>query len=248
MPAPATPKLHFFVSYTQADRPMAEWIAWQLEAAGYTVVIQAWHFRPGQDFVQAMDDAAKQADRTLAVLSPAYLRSQFAGAEWRAAFARDPSGARGLLLPVRVQPCQPEGLLGQIVYIDLVGLQDKDTARQRLLAGIDLAARKPLTEPDLPPLVAGAAVPPARPEPAWVAHVEAGAEVAGRALWRVLRVAALALGGALGAWLLLGQQFHAWQEEAPSDLAFTAGVLGIAAAVAVESVLRAWQRRRPARP
>ena len=90
-------KQHFFISYTQADRPAAEWIAWQLEAAGYSVVIQAWHFRPGQDFVQAMDNAAKQADRTLAVLSAAYLQSQFAGAEWRAAFARDPSGERGLL-------------------------------------------------------------------------------------------------------------------------------------------------------
>lgn len=241
-------KQHFFVSYTQADRPMAEWIAWQLEAAGYSVVIQAWHFRPGQDFVQAMDNAARQADRTLAVLSPAYLQSQFAGAEWRAAFARDPSGERGLLLPVRVAPCQPEGLLGQIVYIDLVGAVDKDTARQRLLAGVDLAARKPLDEPDLPPLVPGAAVVPARPEPAWVAHVEAGAEVAGRALWRVLRAAGLALAGALAVHLLLGHWFPDWQDREPRDLALTAGVLGIFAAVLVEAALRGWQRLRRRSP
>ncbi len=239
-----TTKLHFFVSYTQSDRPAAEWIAWQLEAAGYSVVIQAWHFRPGQDFVQAMDQAARQADRTLAVLSPAYLQSQFAGAEWRAAFARDPSGARGLLLPVRVKPCQPEGLLGQIVYVDLVGAADKTEARQRLLAGVDQAARKPLSEPDLPPLVPGAAGPPTRPEPAWVADLEAGAEVAGRALWRVVRALALALAAALAAYLLLGHWFHAWQEDAPRDLALTAGVLGISAAVLVEALLRAWQRRR----
>jgi len=239
-------KLHFFVSYTQTDRAAAEWIAWQLEAAGYSVVIQAWHFSPGQDFVQAMDNAAKQADRTLAVLSPAYLQSKFAGAEWRAAFARDPSGERGLLLPVRVLPCQPEGLLGQVVYIDLVGAPSKDDARRRLLDGIGQAARKPLTEPDLPPLVAGAAVQPARPEPAWVADVEAGADVAGRALWRELRVAALALAGGLGAWLLLGHWFHAWQEDAPRDLAFTAAVLGMVVAALTEAVLRAWQRRRRA--
>lgn len=237
-------KQQFFISYTQADRPAAEWIAWQLEAAGYSVVIQAWHFRPGQDFVQAMDNAARQADRTLAVLSPAYLQSQFAGAEWRAAFARDPSGERGLLLPVRVADCQPEGLLGQIVYIDLVGAATKDAARQRLLAGIDLAARKPLTEPDLPPLVAGAAVPPARPEPTWVAHVEAGAEVAGRALWRVLRVAGIALAGALAAHALLGHWFPDWQDRGPRDLALTSGILGLAAAVLVEAALRGWQRLR----
>jgi hypothetical protein len=41
----------FFVSYTSADRAWAEWIAWQLDAEGYTVVVQAWDFRPGRDFV-----------------------------------------------------------------------------------------------------------------------------------------------------------------------------------------------------
>ena len=30
----------FFVSYNKADRTWAEWIAWQLEAAGYEIVIQ----------------------------------------------------------------------------------------------------------------------------------------------------------------------------------------------------------------
>src|SRR5262249_8408630 len=32
----------FFVSYAQADRGWAEWIAWQLEQDGYQVLIQAW--------------------------------------------------------------------------------------------------------------------------------------------------------------------------------------------------------------
>ena len=31
----------FFVSYTSADRAWAEWIAWQLEQAGYQVIVQA---------------------------------------------------------------------------------------------------------------------------------------------------------------------------------------------------------------
>jgi len=36
----------FFVSYTSADRTWAEWIAWQLEAEGCQVVVQAWDFTP----------------------------------------------------------------------------------------------------------------------------------------------------------------------------------------------------------
>jgi hypothetical protein len=39
----------FFVSYNRADRDWAEWIAWQLEEAGYSVVIQDWDFRPGEN-------------------------------------------------------------------------------------------------------------------------------------------------------------------------------------------------------
>jgi hypothetical protein len=97
----------FFVSYTSTDRAWAEWIAWQLEAKDYTVVIQAWDFRPGSDFVQKMHQAVKEAHRTIVVLSPAYLTSAFGGAEWGAVFAKDPTGERGLLLPVRVEEVEP---------------------------------------------------------------------------------------------------------------------------------------------
>jgi hypothetical protein len=40
----------FFISYTSADRAWAEGIAWQLEAEGYAVVVQAWDFTPGRDW------------------------------------------------------------------------------------------------------------------------------------------------------------------------------------------------------
>ena len=30
---------HFYISYNSADRQWAEWIAWQLEEAGYTTVL-----------------------------------------------------------------------------------------------------------------------------------------------------------------------------------------------------------------
>ena len=123
--AAAEGRKDFFVSYTGVDRRWAEWIAWVLEEAGHTVVLQAWDFRPGSNFVLAMQQAAEQAERTIAVLSPDFLASRFTAPEWAAAFARDPTGALGLLLPVRVRECEPKGLLPQIVYIDLLGIDDK---------------------------------------------------------------------------------------------------------------------------
>jgi hypothetical protein len=91
----------FFVSYTSTDRAWAEWIAWQLEAEGYQVMIQAWDLRPGSDFVQQMHQLVQEAERTIAVLSPAYLNSAFGGAGWGAVFAKGPTGERELLLPGR---------------------------------------------------------------------------------------------------------------------------------------------------
>jgi len=78
----------FFVSYSSADRAWAEWIAWQLEAEGYRVVIQAWDFRPGSDFVQQMHQVVEETQRTIAVLSSVYLTSAYGGAEWRAVLPR----------------------------------------------------------------------------------------------------------------------------------------------------------------
>ena len=76
---------HFFISYNRADRTWAEWIAWQLEEAGYTTVLQAWDFRPGSNFVLEMQKAAKEAERTIAVLSPDYLKALYTQSEWVAA-------------------------------------------------------------------------------------------------------------------------------------------------------------------
>ena len=81
----------FFISYTGVDRGWAEWIAWTLEEAGFSVVLQAWDFlAPGSNFVLEMQRAAVGASRTIAVLSPDYLTSHFAAPEWAAALAGDP--------------------------------------------------------------------------------------------------------------------------------------------------------------
>ena len=134
----------FFVSYTGPDADWARWIAVELERAGYTTVSQVLDFRPGQDFVHEMHRAAASADRTVAVLSPAYFGSRFGAAEWRAAFAADPTGELGLLVPVRVADCRPPGLLRARVYIDLVGL-DANAARRRLLDGVESLPARPTT-------------------------------------------------------------------------------------------------------
>jgi len=140
----------FFVSYTQADRAWAEWIGWQLGQAGYTVILQAWDFLSGTDWVHQMHTAVQRAERTLAVLSPAYLESsEFGEAEWRVAFAADPSGEGRRLIPVRVAECHPEGLLKTRVYVDLAGRGERDAAAA-LLRGVSEHAGRPGSRPVFP--------------------------------------------------------------------------------------------------
>jgi tetratricopeptide (TPR) repeat protein len=137
-------RVEFFISYTSPDRTWAEWIASELTRAGHTSRVQAWDFAPGSNWVLEMNTAAQSAERTIAVLSPAFLESRYASAEWAAAFRDDPTGAARKLVPVRVRPCQPGGLLGSIVYIDLVGLPE-DAARRALIGGLRMERNLPLT-------------------------------------------------------------------------------------------------------
>jgi tetratricopeptide (TPR) repeat protein len=147
---PSEPRKDFFISYNQADRPWAEWIAWQLDEAGYSTVLQAWDFRPGGNWVLAMQRATAEADRTLAVLSPEFLAAAHTQPEWAAAFAQDPTGEKGTLVPVRVRMCDIPGMLRTISYIDLVDVRDEDAARDKLLNALRTGRLKPATTPSFP--------------------------------------------------------------------------------------------------
>ena len=248
---------HFFISYNQVDQGAAHWIAWQLEEAGYSVVIQAWDFRHSHNFVLDMDRALKETQRVLLVLSPDFLASQYTAPEWAAAFAKDPTGVQGLLLPVRVKPCKPEGLLAQVVYVDLVGIKTENEMRRRLLAGVDQARRKPTAEPAVPDtgqqpaaLPLGDLVPAAGqrasfPKPAWEASFDVAVAKASGAFWRLLRALAIALVTAVALLQLLKALLPgAADSEDGQQLALIAGLLGLLTMLVVEGALRWWRWHR----
>lgn len=138
----------FFVSYNRADKAIAEWIAWILEEEQHTVIIQAWDFRPGGNFILDMQRAATNADKTIVVLSTDYLNAKYTQPEWAAAFTNDPESLTHKLVPIRVDKCNPTGLLRSIVYVDLVGLEEDD-ARQAILAALQ-KREKPSIKPAFP--------------------------------------------------------------------------------------------------
>lgn len=145
------PAQDFFIMYNRSDRPWAEWIAWQLEEAGYSVVLPAWDFRLGSDFNQQMQSATTQAKRIIAVLSPDYLNARSTQFKWTTTFMRNTVMRQGVFLPIYVRECGPElrKPLQSIVHIDLVG-KDESLARDILLTGVRFERGKPTAAPAFP--------------------------------------------------------------------------------------------------
>src|SRR3954452_1522009 len=136
----------FFISHAGRDTAWAEWLAWQLQQAGYTVGLDVWDWAPGEDFVARMSAALESADRLLAVCIEAYFSSAFGGAELRAAFVGQAKAA-GRIVPVLVEPVTLPPLYAPLIRLDLTGL-DEAAAAARLRARLIRA--RPTGSPPFP--------------------------------------------------------------------------------------------------
>ena len=142
----------FFVSHAGADRAWAEWVAWQLTDAGYTIELDTWDWAVGQNFMLAMNDALSHCDRVLALFSPAYFeRPRYTTEEWTAALVHGPGGEQGRLMPVRVENLPAEDMpdmLRPLIFCDLFDL-DAAEARRVLLEAVQ-GPKRPDGEPVFP--------------------------------------------------------------------------------------------------
>lgn len=127
-----TVQCDFFISYTHHDETWATWVAWILEAEGFTTKIQSWDFQAGSNFVAEMHEAIETSDRLILILSENFLRSGFTKAEWAVFFSKDPDGRKRSIVPVRIENCRPVGLLKTIVYLDIHNLAEDD-AKAKLI-------------------------------------------------------------------------------------------------------------------
>ncbi|MGW0192322.1 FxSxx-COOH system tetratricopeptide repeat protein [Nonomuraea sp. NPDC003201] len=130
----------FFISHADADVQWAEWIAFELENAGYGVILKAWDFRPGHNLLDKIDEALSVCHHTLHVISARH------DAEVAARTAAQYQGLQGkerALIPVRVDEAEDDipPSIGALVPIDLRSV-DEDEARRRLLAAVEERAER----------------------------------------------------------------------------------------------------------
>jgi hypothetical protein len=137
----------FFISYSGADRLWTEWIAWQLEEAGYSSVLQE-SFPASQNFVHEMKTTIEETGNTLAILSPDYIDALSMSSEWSEVLSIDPSGKQRVLIPIQVRETRNhlKSVLALLSYIDLVGL-DERKAREVLLESVSRVSSGSLSSP-----------------------------------------------------------------------------------------------------
>lgn len=138
----------FFLSYAGRDQAWAEWVAWHLIEAGYTVELDCWDWRAGENSVTRMRRVLDTAHRVVALFSPAYFEEmRYTTEEWTSALIKEEGEHR--LLPVQVEPCVVPRLVRPLVRVELFGVDESEAVR-RLIA----AARGP-TRPDGKPVFPG---------------------------------------------------------------------------------------------
>ena len=108
-----------FVSRAGADVDFSNRVAAVLERAGYSVILQQRSFA-NKSFIHSMQVALESGARVVALLSPAYLASDYCAAEWQSVLADDPLNRKSRLIVLRVADCLPTGLLKALAYWDLV--------------------------------------------------------------------------------------------------------------------------------
>jgi DNA-binding transcriptional ArsR family regulator len=145
-----------FISYSHYDKAWVhEWLLPRLEAAGLKVLIDTRDFTIGAPALVNIERAVESSQRTLLVLTPHWVASEWTNFESLLLQTGDPTGLRGRLLPLMLETCAPPQRLGIFTYADFRDPGGRDAALERLLRQITGDASPPWSanRPGLPNLV-----------------------------------------------------------------------------------------------
>ena len=135
-----------FVSRAGPDSDISERVAGVLERAGYDVILQQRSF-VNKSFMGQMQAALESGARTIALLSPNYLASDYCAAEWQSVLAGDPLNKQSRLIVLRIVECEPTGLLKALAYWDLVPARDPKRFESIVLEAVNPVHLRPAHRP-----------------------------------------------------------------------------------------------------
>ncbi len=109
-----------FISHSPADREWVDaWLLPQLEQAGLRVCVDYRDFVAGAPRLHNIEAAIKNSLRTVAILTPDWLASEWNAFEDVLVRSLDPAARRRRLIPVKLKPCDLPESLAILETIDL---------------------------------------------------------------------------------------------------------------------------------
>lgn len=153
-----------FISYSHKDSAWVRNVLLpRLEGEGLRVCIDTRDFEVGVPSLVNMENAVDKSRRTLLVLTPNWLSSEWTAFEALLVQTEDPAGRGRRILPLMVQPCQDQlpKRLKVFTYLDLTDPAQLDFQMKRLVDAI--RATPPQAQP--PPVEPAESAPSPRPAP-----------------------------------------------------------------------------------
>lgn len=147
-----------FISYSHADKPLAEALAEGLRRAGYRVWIDSGELRIGDSLVAAISGAIDQVDFLVALVSSTSVESNWCQKEISLAMTGE-IARKG----ITVLPCQVGGVAMPATLADKLYLQINADKVDAAVATLDRDMRRHLVAPD--PLPARKRAQPASKQP-----------------------------------------------------------------------------------
>lgn len=133
-----------FISYSHLDAAWVRgWLLPQLEAAGISVCIDFRDFKLGVSSLTNMENAVEHSSKTLLVMTPNWVQSEWTTFESLLSQLDDPSGLRGQTLPLLLEKCQPPKRLGILTYADFTDSTNHETELKRVIAHIHVSPAPP---------------------------------------------------------------------------------------------------------
>jgi hypothetical protein len=129
-------KYDAFISYSNRDKEwVRDWLLLRLEEEGLRVCVDFRDFEPGAPSVTEMERAVLQSRKTLLVLTPSYLDSEWAEFENILAATLDPAARQRRVIPLLLEQCELPLRICSLTYLDFAG-SDREFQLQRLLAAV----------------------------------------------------------------------------------------------------------------
>jgi hypothetical protein len=145
-PPPAEDQFDYdvFISYSSKDK---EWVRGELlqalEDRGLRAIVDFRDFRPGAPSIKEIERAVLTSRRTLLILSPAYLASQWTEFENLLLQMLEPSNQSLRLIPLLKVKCDLPPRLRMLTYVNFVDPNDWDIAWWQLIMALGIRAASP---------------------------------------------------------------------------------------------------------